>query len=130
MLFILTMISNIFLAWSSGNEAERDMMIAFTTGPHWYQFFFPVLNYAILPLVLWVRTLRTSPYPVIVIVFVWFTTYFLTDYLVSLEQKNMGFKNEFDYQQYLIKTGVFLIFFTLFYGFEKWKRYKNQVTPV
>lgn len=127
LLFIYTIVSNVFVAWSSGNEAERDMMIAFATGPHWHQFYFPLVNYAIMPMMLWFRTSRSAIYLAISIVLVWYVTGFYSDWILNQEQSALGFKNKFDYQGYFIRIGLFLILFLIFFGVEKWRCMKKDI---
>ena len=127
LLFVYTIVSNVFIAWSSGNEAERDMMLAFATGSHWHQFYFPLVNYAILPIVLWFRTPRSAIYIAISIVLVWYATGLYSDWIMNQEQTALGFRNKFDYQGYFTRIGLFLFLFFIFFGVEKW-RCMNQNT--
>ncbi len=127
-LFIFTISANVMRAVSSDNEAERDMMIAFATGAHWYQFFFPIINYAILPLALWFRESRKTITVAMAIVSVWIITPFIIDYLMSLEGQNAVFSNKIDYHDYFLKLLVFSVTFTILYGWGKWKFNRKSYT--
>lgn len=120
-LFLCTMIFTAGRAWLSDNEAERDIILSFINGPHWYQFFMPIFNYALLPMLLWFKFLRKGINTAFNIVMLWFITYFLVDYINHRDPSMSGFRNETDVMEYVYKAIVFLMAFMVFYFIESRK---------
>lgn len=106
--------TNTLLAWYSGNEDERSMIISFATGPHWYQFFTPLFNYTILPLILGFRFARKNIYALVFIVLFWYAT----TYVVQLVNRSRGFKPvELDIGENIDKIIVFCVAITFVFLF-------------
>jgi len=123
-LFLLAISSNTFLAWYSGNEDEKEMIISFATGPHWYQFFTPLFNYAILPIILWLRFMRRNIYALFVIVLLWY----VTTYVVEAVNHARGFNAmEPDIGESINKMIVFLVAFIFIFLIVRYKAIRKGV---
>lgn len=114
LLFILTIAANTFRAWSSENEAERELMISIATGPNWHQVFFPLISYALLPfLFLWKRA-RHSIWSLAFVVACWYGLEMLSTYLSNLHNQGAFMKPKTDVQELLSKcllfAGVYILF--------------------
>jgi hypothetical protein len=111
-LFLLTIGINTCLAWFSGNEFERQIIISIATGPTWFQFMLPIFVYGILTQAMWIAKFRQTVFSSVIIVIAWFSSYFITAWLSLV-------KIRFDFltAEYGVKAGVFTALLAVFYFF-------------
>jgi hypothetical protein len=127
--FLCSIISNTTMAWTSGNESERNLIISFVTGPHWYQFIIPVFNYGILPNFMWFKKFRKS----IALSFSIVSWWLLSSYVISSLDKNNSkthiyLSEKFPFEEYAWKLAIFLVLFLIVYRFVL--RKQKQMVPV
>ena len=117
-LFLIAMGANYYHAVNSGNPMERDFMIGLLTGPHWFQLIIPVIMYALLPQVMWIRKLVNNIYSSMAIVASWFISFYLIRYFSYKDDPSLSSNN--DHSRYPIvfsneKMIVFSCLLILFY---------------
>jgi hypothetical protein len=110
-LFLFTLISNLFVSWYYGNTDERDMILSYTTDHGWYRMILPVISYGILPIVLWHRRTRRTIYFSFAIVVFWYVSSFIIE---STNPAN-SFQEKFDWQYFFIKTILFVAAFSILF---------------
>lgn len=108
-LFLLPMAVNIFTAWYSENEFEREMIITILTGPNWYQVVIPILTYGILPQLLWIKKLRSTIYSSFNIIILSFIGTLLVNYLSTTTH---GLFEDIDWVEMGWKVGLFVVAFS------------------
>lgn len=111
-LFLLAMAVNIFTAWYSENEFEREMIITILTGPNWYQVVIPILTFGILPQLLWIKKLRETIYSSFNIIILSFIGTILVNHLSTTTH---GLFEDIDWVEMGWKAGLFLVVFVGFY---------------
>ncbi len=119
-------ISELFIAWYSGNEYEQYAFLNRATGPYWWAYFIMMSCNVISPQLLWFKKLRTSfVFTFILSIFInigmWFERFVIVvtslhrDYLTS--SWSMYYPTKIEVGIYL---GTFGLFFTLFFLFIKY----------
>lgn len=119
-LFLAAMAINTGKAWYSGNESERDFVIILVTGSHGFQFVIPIINYALLPNLMWFKNLRKSIHASFVLVICWHLSFFLIKFLSGRSEQpyvNHASHAEFPWAEYSGKAAAFVILLTLSYIF-------------
>jgi hypothetical protein len=114
-LFLFSMISHVLLAWYSDNVAERELILSFATGPHWYQFYHPIFSFGLLPMLMLVRSFRSNVLISVVIVLVWILSQELVIYLTNLNSPFAAMKPRFDKLELASKLCLFLAIFVFMY---------------
>lgn len=82
------LLDNILSTLSEGSE-KIDFIINLLSGPHWYQYVIPVINFAVLPHLLWSSKLRQTIYTSFGIVIIWILTYYVTYALTKAERSSL-----------------------------------------
>ena len=119
-------ISELFIAWYSGNEYEQYAFLNRATGPYWWAYFIMMSCNVISPQLLWFKKLRTSfVFTFLLSIFInigmWFERFVIVvtslhrDYLIS--SWSMYYPTKIEVGIYL---GTFGLFFTLFFLFIKY----------
>jgi len=119
-LFLVTIISNLFVTWYFGNTDERDMMLNYTTGHGWYRIILPIISYGILPIALWHKKVRRTINFSFAIVIFWYAT----SLIIESTNPATTFQDKFDWQSFFIKTLLFVAAFSILY-FINYKKRKN-----
>jgi len=86
--FMVVLSQNTFRMLYHGDENDRTFLIHMITGPNWYQFFFPVLNFGILPVLLLIRKFRRTIHLCLAWFACWCISYF-TSYVLLHQGGNI-----------------------------------------
>jgi hypothetical protein len=85
-LFLGVMTTNLSMSWYHGNEFEKDFLVNVITGPHWFQFVIPLLNFALLPHLMWFKKLRSITTVSVLLVTWWIVSNYYINYLSNNER--------------------------------------------
>jgi hypothetical protein len=81
MLFALAFAADLLTKFNSTGNDNADFMREILSGPHWYQYVFPIIIYLVLPQVEWSRKIRSNIFISLFIVVTWIITYIIIYYL-------------------------------------------------
>ncbi len=125
-LFMMSILLNVFFAWLTQNEDERNMMLHYVTGSNWYQIFIPVFIYGILPGILWINYLRNSIYASFNIVLVWVLAEIWLDSISKAKSPDFLYDLEKNWYEYMLKAILFSVSFLIVFVFNKYQsRHKS-----
>jgi hypothetical protein len=117
-LFTITILSTAFRTWFYSDGFERSALVDTLSGPNGFQFILPVLNYVLLPNVMWIKKLRRNFNSSFVIVLIWIVSYFLVDYFTHTREyilSSSAHHAAIRLDQQLEKAAVFISLLFLFY---------------
>jgi len=112
-MFLLVVSSHLFRVWYFDNEMEKAFLAAMATGPTAYQVYLPVVNYALLPVLLWFGRLRRSVYVPFLIVVCWILSWIWTGYLNRVVAHAVTGREAIDWLEYFGKGSLFVLLFAL-----------------
>jgi hypothetical protein len=111
-LFLIVITFNFFMTQYSGNESEKEFFISIITGPHWFQFVIPLINFAILPEILWIKKIRNSFFPSFIVIIWWH----IWDFIMHSKM------HQFSTVELAEKAGLFVILCAAVYFLVKRKK--------
>ena len=118
LVFFAIVIANISFARFNNNEAERDFIISFINGPHWYQVVLPFFNYGILPLLLFIPALKRNFNVAFVIALFWIISIQWLNYQANVFNYRPGFEQNIQWSEFGAKislfAGIYLLALMLF----------------
>ncbi|MEO3408581.1 hypothetical protein AAFN85_31995 [Mucilaginibacter sp. CAU 1740] len=107
MLFILSLLSQVFIAYYSQNEYAQFSFSNRLAGPYWLDIWLTeVLSFMILPQILWIKKLRKSLPVSMIIVGIWIALYFVKQALIAYQAWNIEFR--ITYSEYIIQAVVYV----------------------
>lgn len=112
--FFAIVIANISFARWNNNESERDFIIAFINGPHWYQIVIPFVNYGILPLLLFIPALKRNFYSAFVIALLWIVSIQWLNYQANIFNNRPAFEQHLEWSEFGTKISLFLGIYVLY----------------
>ena len=95
------------------NPFERELRMELMAGSNGYRMMLPVIGYAILPQLLWLRNLRSTFTTSMLIVIYWLTTYLLVHF--SIKGLQFNFIWNIDWIEVLIEAVITLVIGILIY---------------
>jgi hypothetical protein len=122
-LFLCVMTTNISMSLYHGNDFEKDFLVNAITGPHWFQFVIPVLNFALLPHLMWFKKFRSTTTVSLLLVAWWIVSNYYINYLSKKESVihsahdlHTGFFTIEYVEKAIIFIALLTITFTIFNG--------------
>lgn len=114
LVFFAIVIANISFARYNNNEAERDFIISFINGPHWYQVVIPFINYGVLPLLLFIPAFKRNFNVAFGIALFWIISIQWLNYQANIFNNRPGFEQNMNWSEYGTKISMFLGIYVLY----------------
>jgi molybdopterin-containing oxidoreductase family membrane subunit len=112
-----------FMAWYSGNEYERYMIINRMTGPYWYMYWALILTNVVVPQFLWSPKIRNTVPILFIISIIVNIGMFLERYVIIVTSLHRDFLpsswgmysgTKYDWSMYIGTMGLFLTLLFIF----------------